>query len=151
VIRDASPSLVVRVTARTVAPLIQIFALYVLFHGHYSPGGGFQGGVMIAASVILMRLSHGSRATQRLMPTSVATRLAALGALMFLVVGAIAFRYGGEFLDYGRIPLAEGEPMRRSYGILLVELGVALACIAALVSIYDDLAGARGQGDERDV
>ena len=39
-IDQPSPSLIVRVTARFVAPLIQIFALYVLFHGHYSPGGG---------------------------------------------------------------------------------------------------------------
>ena len=150
-IERQSASVIVRVTARMVAPMVQIFGLYVLFHGHYSPGGGFQGGVMIAASVILMRLSHGVRATQPLLPTSLATRGAALGALIFLGIGMIAFRYGGEFLDYGRIPLSEDSSMRRSHGILLIEVGVALACITALVSIYDDLMRARGHGDERDV
>ncbi|MHC4952460.1 MAG: Na(+)/H(+) antiporter subunit B [Planctomycetota bacterium] len=150
-IRDRSPNIIVRVTARFVAPIIQIFALYVLFHGHYSPGGGFQGGVMIAASIILVRLSIGSRETRALLPTSLATRGAALGALIFLGIGALAFRFGGEFLDYGMIPFSKDEPMRRSHGILLIEIGVALACITALVAIYDDLANAKGRGDERDV
>jgi multicomponent Na+:H+ antiporter subunit B len=138
-IRRRAPSLIVRVTARFVAPIIQIFALYVLFHGHYSPGGGFQGGVMIAASIILLRLALGTRATRALLVTSLATRGAALGALIYLGVGALAFRFGGEFLDYGMIPFSDDEAMRRSHGILLIEAGVALACTAALVAIYDDL------------
>jgi len=148
--RSRSPNLIVRVTARLVAPIIQIFALYVLFHGHYSPGGGFQGGVMIAASVILLRLAIGSRETRTLLSTSMATRGAALGALIFLAVGALAFRYGGEFLDYGMIPFSDDESMRRSHGILLIEVGVALACTTALVAIYDDLGDAPGRGEERD-
>ena len=37
-------SVIVHVVTRVMVPLIQIFALYVIFHGHYSPGGGFQGG-----------------------------------------------------------------------------------------------------------
>jgi len=150
-IRQRSPNLIVRVTSRFVAPIIQIFALYVLFHGHYSPGGGFQGGVMIAASVILLRLTIGSRETRALLLTSWATRGAALGALIFLAVGALAFRYGGEFLDYGMIPFSEDKPMRRSHGILLIEVGVALACTTALVAIYDDLVETPGLGEERDV
>ena len=142
-----SPNIIVRVTARFVAPLIQIFALYVLFHGHYSPGGGFQGGVMIAASIILLRLSHGRRVTQPLISTAVATRGAALGALIFLAIGLLALYHGGEFLDYGMIPLSDDESMRRSHGILLIELGVGLACITALVAIYDDLLVGGEQAD----
>ena len=38
-----------------VAPFIMLFALYVIFHGHYSPGGGFQGGTLLAASIILLQ------------------------------------------------------------------------------------------------
>jgi multicomponent Na+:H+ antiporter subunit B len=147
VIRRPSPNLIVRVTARMVAPLIQIFALYVLFHGHYSPGGGFQGGVMIAASVILLRLTHGHRVTQRMLPTALATRGAALGAFIYLTMGVLALLYGGEFLDYGMIPLSPDPAMRRSHGILLIEIGVALACISALVSIFDDVLIAEDEGD----
>ena len=38
--------------ARVIVPFIQIFALYVIIHGHYGPGGGFQGGVILAASLL---------------------------------------------------------------------------------------------------
>ena len=37
-------SLIIRVAARFMTPFIQVFGLYVIAHGHYSPGGGFQGG-----------------------------------------------------------------------------------------------------------
>jgi multisubunit Na+/H+ antiporter MnhB subunit len=48
---------IVALSSRLVVPFIQLFALYVVFHGHYSPGGGFQGGAMLAASFLLIRLS----------------------------------------------------------------------------------------------
>ena len=50
------------ITCRMVIPVIQIFALYVVAHGHHSPGGGFQGGVMLGASFILFALAFGSPA-----------------------------------------------------------------------------------------
>jgi multicomponent Na+:H+ antiporter subunit B len=43
-------SLVVRFAARVQAPLLQLYGIYVLLHGHYSPGGGFQAGAALAAS-----------------------------------------------------------------------------------------------------
>ena len=54
---DAEPDLIVTNTVRLLIPVIQIFAFYVLAHGHVSPGGGFQGGVLMGASFILVALS----------------------------------------------------------------------------------------------
>jgi multicomponent Na+:H+ antiporter subunit B len=51
---DFEPDLIVTNTVRLIVPVIQIFALYVLAHGHVSPGGGFQGGVAMGASFILI-------------------------------------------------------------------------------------------------
>ena len=51
------PDLIVTNTVRLIVPVIQIFALYVLAHGHVSPGGGFQGGVAMGASFILVALA----------------------------------------------------------------------------------------------
>lgn len=55
---------IVSIVSRLVSPFIMIFALYVVFHGHYSPGGGFQGGTMLAAAVLLIRLAAGSDISQ---------------------------------------------------------------------------------------
>ena len=54
---DFEPDLIVTNTVRLIVPVIQIFAFYVLAHGHVSPGGGFQGGVAMGASFILIALS----------------------------------------------------------------------------------------------
>jgi hypothetical protein len=49
--------------------------------------------------------------------------------------------FGGEFLDYGHLPLlGMAEANRRAMGILFVETGVALAVTGVMVSIFDDLA-----------
>ena len=53
--------IIVGITCRIAVPLVQIFALYVVAHGHHSPGGGFQGGVMLGASFILIALSGSLR------------------------------------------------------------------------------------------
>ena len=49
--------LIVKTTCRLIVPFIQIFALYVIAHGHHSPGGGFQGGVILGAALILFAIS----------------------------------------------------------------------------------------------
>ncbi|MDO9229670.1 MAG: MnhB domain-containing protein, partial [Syntrophales bacterium] len=57
-------NLIILMVSRVVSPFIMLFALYVIFHGHYSPGGGFQGGTIMAASLLLMRLAAGREIAQ---------------------------------------------------------------------------------------
>ena len=54
---EAEPDIIVTNTVRLIIPILQIFAFYVLAHGHVSPGGGFQGGVVMGASFILIAIS----------------------------------------------------------------------------------------------
>ena len=54
---STEPDLIVTNTVRLLVPVIQLFAFYVLAHGHVSPGGGFQGGVIMGASFILVALA----------------------------------------------------------------------------------------------
>jgi len=53
------PHVLLRVISKFLIPLIALFAFYVQFHGDYGPGGGFQAGVILAASVILYALIFG--------------------------------------------------------------------------------------------
>lgn len=122
-----------------VAPFIMLFGLYVVFHGHYSPGGGFQGGTLLAAAVILLRLSLGSDLGQGQFPSRLGTPLGSLGVLIYYGTGLAALLLGGTFLNYAFIPFSAVESHRRSWGILSIEVGVGLAVMAVLVAIYDDL------------
>lgn len=143
--RAPSQSPIVAVACRLIAPLIQIVALYVLFHGHYSPGGGFQGGVLLAASFILIRLALGLDAGQLQFSTRAGVVLGGLGVLVYAGVGATVLLLGGNYLDYAHLPLPGFEPAAaRSLGILLVEVGVMLAVSAVITVIYDDLIASAG-------
>ncbi len=132
---------IVALSARLVTPFIQLFALYVVFHGHYSPGGGFQGGAMLAASFLLIRLSIGTGAAQLQFRRSWGTPGSSIGVLVFLGTGLLALFLGANYLDYSGLPLGLPDPELRNLGILIVEIGVAIAVAATLTAIYDDLVG----------
>ncbi len=124
-----------------VAPFILLFGMYIIVHGHYSPGGGFQGGTMLAASVILLRLVLGSEIGQLQFKSTWGTPLGSLGVLIYFCTGLAAVFFRGTFLNYHFLPIAQEASMKRSFGILFVEIGVGLAVMAILIAIYDDLLG----------
>jgi multicomponent Na+:H+ antiporter subunit B len=132
-------SVVVVTFARATAPLAQTFALYVLVHGHESPGGGFQAGVIFAASYVMLRLALGAGAPDGRLDEPRWLALAAAGVLLYLATG-LAGLAGRAFLDYAALAPLQPVPARW-LGILLVETGVGLAVAATLVVIFRRLAG----------
>jgi multicomponent Na+:H+ antiporter subunit B len=141
--------LIVKLTARLIVPFAQLFALYVIAHGHHSPGGGFQGGVIYGAALILYAVSFDLRSTFRRLSERTAILLSAAGVLIYASTGFLCMLMGGNFLDYGYLaPLLGGDPvMARSHGIFIVEIGVGMAVMAVMVSLYYNLASA-GRHDE---
>lgn len=133
------PSVIVRVAARFMIPFMQLFSLYVLAHGHYSPGGGFQGGVILGASLILYGMVFGLPSAFRRLSERHLVILSGVGVLIFSGIGAISMLLGGNFLDYSVwAPLlpATDEVMARSHGMLGVEIGVALTVMCGMMLIY---------------
>ena len=131
---------VILMVSRVVSPFVMLFALYVVFHGHYGAGGGFQGGTLFAASILLMRLSAGREIAQLQFRRSLGTPLGSVGVLIYFGTGFWAMVSGGAFLNYRFLPFAGlTAPELRSAGILMVEIGVGLAVTAILVAIFDDL------------
>jgi multicomponent Na+:H+ antiporter subunit B len=140
---------VVKTTCRKIIPFIQLFALYVIAHGHHSPGGGFQGGVILGASIIVYAISHNLRSSLNRLGLKVAVGLCTLGVFLYAATGVLCMLLGGNFLDYGVLSQIMGvDPvMARSHGILIVEIGVGMAVMAAMLSLYYNLSS-NGQFDE---
>lgn len=141
-------SIIVRLSCRIIARILQVFAIYVVFHGHYSPGGGFQGGGLLAAAVILMRIGEGMEGSQSELPSRHALLIGSLGALIFLGAGIANMLFGGHYLEFERLPLPGLAPADRHYWeILVIEIGVAIAVMGILVSIFDRLSGGAEAND----
>ena len=132
---------ILRVVAKPLIPIIALFALYVQFHGDYSPGGGFQAGVIIAVAIILYSLIFGIAPAMRAVPPAFARGLAGVGFLLFAGVGVWALMMGGNFLDYDALHPDQSHHAGQHYGILLVELGVLITVTSVMLAIFYAFAG----------
>ncbi len=134
----AHDSAIVRTMSRLLIPLIQLFALYVLFFGQHGPGGGFVGGVMLGASLILGILVFGPEAP----PCLLAKKLVhgdGIGLMIFAGVGGLCLIGGGEFLNYANleIPWVDTDSRRRYLGILVTQIGVAVdIAVTAILIVF---------------
>jgi multicomponent Na+:H+ antiporter subunit B len=134
---------ILRVTTKIVLPFMLLFAAYVQFFGDYGPGGGFQAGVIAAASIILYALIYGLAATTRLVPVAIVELLIPLGVLIYAGVGVYSMLNGGHFLDYNQ--LAHDPVHGQEWGVFLVEIGVFVTVSSTMLAIFYAFAG-RGRG-----
>ncbi|RLA86482.1 MAG: sodium:proton antiporter [Deltaproteobacteria bacterium] len=131
--------LIIETISRILIPFLQLYSLYVLAHGHSSPGGGFQGGCIFSGSLILMMIVFGREELRRRLPDRPLFLLCALGVgIFFAGTGALCMAFGGEFLNYGFLDaiLPRGPVMARYYGMAIVETGVQITVMAVMVSIF---------------
>lgn len=143
------PDLIVTNTVRLIVPVIQIFALYVLAHGHVSPGGGFQGGVAMGASFILVALGWNLREALHRFPIERCFAVAGIGILIYAGIGLLCIFCGGEFLDYAHLSsvLPVSPQMARYHAMLGVEIGVGFTVSAIMFALYACLStGGRMKG-----
>ncbi|MEM1443069.1 MAG: hydrogen gas-evolving membrane-bound hydrogenase subunit E [Verrucomicrobiota bacterium] len=139
--------IIVGTTVRIVVPVIQLFALYVIAHGHHSPGGGFQGGVILGASFIIIALAENLNAALRRLSERNYIKLASIGILIYAGFGVMAQILGKNFLDYGvlqPILFTDGPEMARSHSMLGVEIGVAFTVTTIMFAMYANLSS-RGE------
>ncbi|SDT95824.1 Na(+)/H(+) antiporter subunit B [Desulfobacula phenolica] len=137
--RDWVPSdLIIKTVCRILIPFIQIYAMYVVAHGDFSPGGGFQGGVIFGSSLILLAISYDLKILVKRIKEKVLGIFAAAGVLIYVGIASICMLMGGNFLDYSSLaPLLPGDPHHvRALGMLGVEIGVGIAVTAVMVIIY---------------
>ncbi|MFL2547269.1 MAG: MnhB domain-containing protein [Candidatus Rariloculaceae bacterium] len=142
---QAHDSVIVRMLGRVVIPVAQLFGFYVLIFGQHGPGGGFVGGVILAASMILAILIFGRDAPDSWLLPKV-LHGDGLGLLIFAGVGGLCLIGGGQFLNYTHLQIPGLDEASRHYvGILLTQVGVAAdvavtgLSIAVSLSLDDEI------------
>jgi multicomponent Na+:H+ antiporter subunit B len=129
-----SLDLVLRIGTKLILPFILLFALYVQFHGDYGPGGGFQAGVITAGMVILVAITFGLNAAERIAPQWLVEAMIPLGVLIYAGTGVIGLLMGQNYLDYS---VLSPEPAQgRHLGIFLVEAGVFVTVSGTMTALF---------------
>ena len=126
--------IVLRVIIRLIVPFILLYALYLQLHGEYSPGGGFQAGVIAASAIIAYGLIKGIDSALEVLPLQFVKIGSALGVLLFAGTGILTMLLGGKFLEYG--VLALDPVLGQTIGIIVIELGVGLTVFSVVMIIF---------------
>ncbi len=121
---------VVDLVIRLLAPFIALFALFMILEGHVLPGGGFQGGVVLGALMILLGLVLGPRRLRRMLPTPALfwTRSVALLAFALVAVAGLALA--------GWLFALPEQYWLRELIIVGLELAIGIGAAFALVGFY---------------
>lgn len=127
-------SLIVKTITRLTVGLILLYGIYIVLHGHVSPGGGFAGGVIIALSFIHLMLAYGKEEAFKKLSRARASFFENLGAILFLTIAVLGFTGGYFFLNF----IPKGEPFKLfSAGIIpLCNIAISLKVGAGLFGIF---------------
>jgi len=121
-----------------IVPLILLYAVYVLFHGEVSLGGGFQAGALIALGYILYAMVAGLKIKAIKVTQHLAITFAAVGVMIYAFTGVLPMLNGGRFLEYGKLPFAaDATSHLHGTGILMIEVGVTVCVAATIVTILE--------------
>ena len=134
-VRKTEPaSLILYTGCRLLFPLILVFGSYIFIHGHLTPGGGFQGGAIIASGFLLIYLGCHERRINR-----VASNLAeSLGGLVFVVIGLFGLIFGGYFL-LNFLPEGTANALFSAGIIPIIYIAIGFKVGSELSSIIDNL------------
>lgn len=123
---------VVTQTVRLLTPFIVVFGLFTMFHGTSSVGGGFQGGVTVAAGIITIAFAFGVDQTRAWLNDAAVTWLDVSGLLVFALVAGGALVFGRPFLDLTAYPVEKAVV----YGVELVELGIGATVATTVIVLF---------------
>lgn len=134
-------TIIVKCITQLMAPSIMVLGIYVVFHGHLTPGGGFAGGVLMAGCFVLMILANGSDKVKSDLFKNRASLLESLGIFLFLFIAIMGF-FQGPFFKNVINEWLPGEPGRLwSAGIIpLCNIAIGVEVAAALFAIFITLA-----------
>jgi multicomponent Na+:H+ antiporter subunit B len=132
-------SKIVDLVSRKLVPYILLFGLYLISYGHLSPGGGFQGGVVLSSAILLLCLSRGVDAATRLFTSRVVNALEIAAFALFLAMAAAGMAVGvsflGNFLPLGRIGQVPSAGFILFLNLVIgleVGTGITLICFSLL-------------------
>ena len=125
---DLTKDPILRRMVAVLLPMILLFGIYVLFNGHLSPGGGFSGGAILGAGLILHSLAYGFEKTGRFFTPRVFKAVTCCALSFYCLAKSYSFYTGANHLESG-IPL--GTPGAIFSAGLILPLNICVGMVVA--------------------
>jgi len=98
--KDAKPgmTIIIKTVNRLIVGMIFLYGIYIILHGHLTPGGGFGGGVVLALGFMSVLLAYGRDFTLKWLRLGSLRGLEHASPLLFLILGFAGMAWGSAFL-----------------------------------------------------
>jgi multicomponent Na+:H+ antiporter subunit B len=136
---EMDSSFILSAGGKLIFPVILLVGIYIFTHGHLSPGGGFQGGAVIASGLLLIRLGF----PKKRISSKKSRVLETASGWVFVLTGLAGLFAGGYFL-LNFLPAGEPNTLFSAGIIPVIYAAVGMKVGAELAGILDELFGAAG-------
>ncbi|MCK5146753.1 sodium:proton antiporter [bacterium] len=116
-------------------PYIVILGIFIIFHGHISPGGGFQGGVILAMAFLLIMLAFPGKA----LPEGFRHAMESLSGLAYVGIAIAGLAIAGDFLNTRILPTGQTGSLISAGAIPLISVAIGIKVGAEMVTILAHL------------
>lgn len=132
---------IVRLTSRLVVPFIQIYGIYVILFGHLSPGGGFSGGAIFGASLVLVALSFNLEGGVKQISEDTSSLLESGGALGFVLTGLISVFLGANYLANraAGFPMGQAGELFSAGAILVITIFLGIKVASTIATLFNNI------------
>ena len=129
-------TVIVKKTTQLIAGLVFLYGIYVIIHGHLTPGGGFAGGVILAGSFILIILAYGSEFIRLVEQESGTTIIENLAILVAIFIAVAGFFIGTKIFFVNWLPGGTLGELLSAGTIPLYNIFIGIEVAASILSIF---------------
>lgn len=140
---------IIMTTVRFLVPFTFVYGFFLTFHGANAPGGAFQGGTVVGATVLMIAFTFGIAHTQKWVKNYVVTGLMSFGGIFLGLLGFSGILMGGHFLDH-RIFYALGLEKGIKWGVEALEVGGIFFIVSGtIIGLFFVIAAGLGEDDNK--
>jgi len=129
-------TLIVKKTTQLIAGLVFLYGIYIIIHGHLTPGGGFAGGVIISGSFILLILANGSDFMNLSKEESGSTMYENLSILVVTFLAVSGMLFGAKIFFLNWLPKGTVGELVSAGMLPLYNIFVGIEVAASILTIF---------------
>ncbi len=129
-------STIVKKVTQLMVGLIFMYGIYIILHGHLTPGGGFAGGAIIAGAFILLILAFGSSSLKLKKEVAGSSNTESIAILMVVVLALMALLFGANVFFLNFLPKGEPGELLSAGVIPLYNIFIGIEVAGAILTIF---------------
>ncbi len=129
-------SMIVKKVTPLLAGLIFLFGVYIVLHGHLTPGGGFAGGAIIAGAFILLILAYGSSALNLRKEVAGSSNTESVALLMVCILAIMGLLFGAKVFFFNFLPKGTPGELLSAGAIPLYNIFIGIEVAGAILTIF---------------